>query len=355
MLTIHRSGSPLVSGPPGDLVALDPAGDGRGAWQPAPVVAASGRDRGGELGVVLQRPDLPLACHRDPVRADGDTHGPVEPAEGEGQLPISHTDGHELTGLIGRDQQRTPCFLEHAEETGRCGGTGPPYPAHHPTSRRRVSRQSRRLRSWSRRPAHRPTDSLSLSVYRRTTLLPVPPHGVNVNRALTRSLPSCLRILIPALVGLSVIVVAPAEVTSCTDVLNRDPPTGRTTSLPAPATATLAVNVPSLVFGRPRRGDPEPAARVDVLDQDRARLGAVRLPQLLTVDAVVGGEEQRPAHIGQGGGIAVVAETWVDVLDQDRARLGAVRLPQLRPVGAVVGGEEQRPAHIGQVGEARCS
>ena len=107
-----------VSGSPGDLVALDLAGDGRGAWQPAPVVAASGRNRGGELGVVPQRPDLPLACHRDPVRSDGDTHGPVEPAEGEGQLPISHTDGHELTGLIGRDQQRTPGFLEHARKQG---------------------------------------------------------------------------------------------------------------------------------------------------------------------------------------------------------------------------------------------
>ena len=115
-----------VGGPPRDLVALDRAGDGRGARQPAPVVAAGGRDRGGELGVVAQRPDLPLAPHRDPVRSDGDTHGPVEPAEGEGQLPVGHTDGHELAGLIGRDQQRTPGLLEHARETGRCGGTGPP-------------------------------------------------------------------------------------------------------------------------------------------------------------------------------------------------------------------------------------
>ena len=105
-----------VRGPPGDLVALDRAGDGRGARQPAPVVAAGGRDRGGELGVVMQRPDLTLACHRDPVRADGDAHGPVEPAEGEGQLPVSDSDGDELTGLIGRDQQRTPGLLQHPRE-----------------------------------------------------------------------------------------------------------------------------------------------------------------------------------------------------------------------------------------------
>ena len=42
------------------------------------------------------------------------------------------------------------------------------------------------------------------------------------------------------------------------------------------------------------------------------------------------------------------AVTGVDVLDQDGARLGAVRLPQLLAVGAVVGGEEQRPTHVGK-------
>ena len=42
-------------------------------------------------------------------------------------------------------------------------------------------------------------------------------------------------------------------------------------------------------------------AGVDVLDQDRARLGAVRLPQLLAVGAVVGSEEQRPAHTVRDG------------------------------------------------------
>ena len=94
---------------------------------------------------------------------------------------------------------------------------------------------------------------LNLNVYRRITLLPVPPHGVKMNRALTRSWPSRLRILSPALVGLSVIVVVPAESTSRTDHFSfpTDPPTGRATSLPAPATSTLSLNVPLLVSACP--------------------------------------------------------------------------------------------------------
>ena len=118
VLTIQRSGSPLSRGPPGDLVALDLADDDRGAWQPAPVVAARGLDHRRELGVVVQRPDLSLACHRDAVRTDGDPHDPVEPAEGEGQLPVGHADGDELARLVGRHQQRTAGFLEDVRELG---------------------------------------------------------------------------------------------------------------------------------------------------------------------------------------------------------------------------------------------
>ena len=74
-----------------------------------------------------------------------------------------------------------------------------------------------------------------------------------MNRALTRRWPSRLRILSPALVGLSVIVVVPAESTSRTDLFSfpTDPPTGRATSLPAPATSTLTLNVPLLVSACP--------------------------------------------------------------------------------------------------------
>jgi hypothetical protein len=91
----------------------------------------------------------------------------------------------------------------------------------------------------------------STSVYRRTTLLPVPPHGVKVNRALTRSVPARSSLRIPALVGLSVIVVVPADATSFTDLFNRDRPTGRTTSLPAPATATSTLILPVLGLAVP--------------------------------------------------------------------------------------------------------
>ena len=72
--------------------------------------------------------------------------------------------------------------------------------------------------------------------------------------------------------------------------------------------------------------------------------GAIRLPQLPAVAAVVGGEEQRPPHIGQEVGGVARRAAGMDVLDQHRARRGAVRLPQLPAVGTVVGGEEQRPA-----------
>src|SRR5207237_812477 len=77
----------------------------------------------------------------------------------------------------------------------------------------------------------------------------------------------------------------------------------------------------------------------------------VRLPQLVTVGAVVGGEVQRAADIGQAGGAGAVA-AGVDVLDHDGAGGGAVRLPQLLAVGAVgvaiVGRVEQGAVDVGQ-------
>ena len=41
---------------------------------------------------------------------------PSSGVKAQRQLSLSHTDGHQLTGLIGRNQQRTPCFLEHARK-----------------------------------------------------------------------------------------------------------------------------------------------------------------------------------------------------------------------------------------------
>ena len=40
-------------------------------------------------------------------------------------------------------------------------------------------------------------------------------------------------------------------------------------------------------------------SRVDVLDEHRPLLGAVALPQLLAVAAVVGSKEERPVDIGR--------------------------------------------------------
>ena len=90
------------------------------------------------------------------------------------------------------------------------------------------------------------------------------------------------------------------------------------------------------------------AARVDVLDQDGAGGGAVALPQLRAVSAVVGREEQRAVHVRQVSW-GTSCRCRIDVLDQDGAGGGAVALPQLVPCVAVVGREEQRAVHVRQV------
>ena len=178
MFTIHRSGSPL-GGPPRDLVALDRAGD-----RPRSAAASSGRSagrrhRGRDVGVVAQRPDLLLAGDREPVGADRDAHGVVEPAEGEGQLPVGHADGDQLSGLVRRDEQRAARLLEHARE------------------RRAVLEADLGRRAGVGR-GHR-----SFSVNVRTTLLDAPPHGVKVNRARTCELAGARRsVRSPARVGL---------------------------------------------------------------------------------------------------------------------------------------------------------
>ena len=73
------------------------------------------RNRIGKRGVVRQRPDLPLSGDRDPISPDGDFDGPVEPVEGERQLPIGDADGYQLTRLIGR-YNKAPGFGQHARK-----------------------------------------------------------------------------------------------------------------------------------------------------------------------------------------------------------------------------------------------
>ena len=54
----------------------------------------------------------------------------------------------------------------------------------------------------------------------RVTLLPGPPQGVKVNFAFTFRTPSRLRIFFPARVGLSVMVVRPADDTTFVDLFS---------------------------------------------------------------------------------------------------------------------------------------
>src|SRR5262245_32238235 len=88
----------------------------------------------------------------------------------------------------------------------------------------------------------------------------------------------------------------------------------------------------------------------DVLDQHRAGLGAVALPQRRpSVDAVVGREDQPAIHVGQIAGVgdvgnvaAVVARGAArsDIFDEGGAGGGAVALPQLNAMLSIVGREE---------------
>src|SRR5262249_54833982 len=100
-------------------------------------------------------------------------------------------------------------------------------------------------------------------------------------------------------------------------------------------------------------------AVVEVVHDDRAGGGAVALPQLGAVGAVVGREIERAADRGQAGRRRRVGNgrqpagprnrAGVDVGDQGGAGGGAVALPEFGAVNAVVGGEEEGAADGGQV------
>src|SRR5688572_4186088 len=70
-----------------------------------------------------------------------------------------------------------------------------------------------------------------------------------------------------------------------------------------------------------------------------------------------GREEQRAVHFGQVGrgvvvgivaAVSAIGSTRIDVLDEGGAGNGAVRLPQLRAMDAIVSREEQRAVYFGQ-------
>ena len=67
--------------------------------------------------------------------------------------------------------------------------------------------------------------------------------------------------------------------------------------------SSAAKNSVPLTFVRLSRGTSRRAAGADVLDEDGAGGGAVALPQLAAVRAVVGREEQRPVDVRQVAGV----------------------------------------------------
>src|SRR5262249_11279243 len=80
-------------------------------------------------------------------------------------------------------------------------------------------------------------------------------------------------------------------------------------------------------------------SRIHVRDEGGAGDGAIALPQLIPVRAVVGREEQRPIDARQVAGVQSGKPQW---------SLSAVALPQ---TGA--GGEEPRPVPISQLSRVR--
>src|SRR5262245_65853531 len=97
-----------------------------------------------------------------------------------------------------------------------------------------------------------------------------------------------------------------------------------------------------------------PRPRADVLDQERALRGAVRLPQLLPVDAVGRGEEKGATHIGEEVRVRPGVRVRVNVLDHDRALDGHVAPPELAAVRAVVGREKQDPVELAELTPKRA-
>src|SRR5438552_18523850 len=92
-------------------------------------------------------------------------------------------------------------------------------------------------------------------------------------------------------------------------------------------------------------------ARIEVLDQGGARFRPVALPQLNTAYAVTGGEEEHAAHFHNPGrphkpGRHRTVRARKDILDEHGARLRPVALPQLRTVQTVMGGAGERARHV---------
>ena len=123
-----------------------------------------------------------------------------------------------------------------------------------------------------------------------------------------------------------------------------------------------------------RRIDRPVLALIDVFDQRGAGLGAVGAPQLVSVDAVVGGEVEEPIvrsvhSLGggsdEGDGRPAAIGPGIDVLDHRRARGRAIAGPPFPAVRGVAGLEEQlvadhreitrgRPIHVETLDQLRA-
>ena len=105
-----------------------------------------------------------------------------------------------------------------------------------------------------------------------------------------------------------------------------------------------------------RGSESELCVRADVLDEHGAGRGAVALPQLVAVRAVVGREEQRPVHVRQRSEEPELPPPGLMSL----TRTVPAAVPSLfhssTPLRAVVGREEQRAVHVrrGRPGSEPC-
>ena len=81
---------------------------------------------------------------------------------------------------------------------------------------------------------------------------------------------------------------------------------------------------------------------VDIIDKNGPGEGAVTLPQLITIRAIIGAEEQRTVHVRQRPRIRTSAST-ANIFDECSPGGGAVTLPKFSPICAVIGAKEQRP------------
>jgi hypothetical protein len=103
-------------------VALDVASDVTGAGEEAGVVLARRFELGCHGGHVHELPDLDRGADGQPGAVEGQAHGGLEGAEVGVEVVPLIADQHQLTGLIGGQQQRRAELTQQAGEIGRVDG-----------------------------------------------------------------------------------------------------------------------------------------------------------------------------------------------------------------------------------------